>query len=195
MSLVQLECYDNSWYDPGASLLKRTIWMLIGQPLFASPWLLSSSLRVTLLRFFGARVGRGVVIKPSVLVKYPWHLELGDHCWIGEGSWIDNLTMVRVGANACISQGAYLCTGNHDWSEPGFDLRIAPIQLGEGAWAGAKSILAPGTVLGRYAVAAAGAMIAGNIPDFHIYAGSPAKYVKTRQIRSTEAAFRAEVHG
>ena len=143
MSLVRLDCYDNSWYRPGASLLKRTMWMLIGQPLFASPWLLSSSLRVLVLRLFGARIGKGVVIKPSVLVKYPWHLELGDHCWIGEGSWIDNLTTVQVGANACISQGAYLCTGNHDWSEPGFDLRIAPIQLGEGAWAGAKSILAP----------------------------------------------------
>ncbi len=192
MSLVQLETYDNSWYQPGGSFAKRALWMLVAQPLFASAWL-SSSLRVRLLRAFGGRVGKGVVIKPDVQVKYPWHLELGDHCWIGERVWIDNLTTVRIGANCCVSQGAYFCTGNHDWSEPGFGLMIAPIQLCEGSWAGAKSVLTPGSVLGCYAVAAAGAVITGNVPDFQIHAGNPARFVKTRKIRSAKPAAHAEV--
>ncbi len=192
MSLVQLKRYDNSWYEPGGSFAKRALWMLIAQPLFASAWV-SSSMRVRLLRMFGARVGEGVVIKPDVQVKYPWHLELGDHCWIGERVWIDNLTTVRIGANCCASQGAYFCTGNHDWSEPGFSLMIAPIQLCEGSWAGAKSVLTPGSVLGCYAVAAAGAVITGNVPDFQIYAGNPARFVKTRKIRSPKTAAHAEV--
>ena len=194
MSLVELKNYDNSWYHPGGSFLKRALWMLIAQPLFSSAWL-SSSMRVHLLRFFGARVGQGVVIKPDVLVKYPWHLELGDHCWIGERVWIDNLVTVRIGANCCVSQGAYLCTGNHDWSEPGFGLMTAPIQLCEGSWAGAKSVLAPGSVLGSYAVAAAGSVITGSVPDFQIYAGNPARFVKTRKIRTvTASAAHVEVH-
>ncbi len=187
MSLVDLSRYDNSWYQPGGSFARRALWMLIAQPVFASPWL-SSSLRIRLLRAFGARVGQGVVIKPAVQVKYPWHLELGDHCWIGEHAWIDNLTTVRIGANCCISQGAYLCTGNHDWSEPGFGLMIAPIQLCEGSWAGAKSILMPGTTLGCYAIAAAGAVVRGNVPDFEIHAGNPAQFAKTRTIRSATVA-------
>ncbi len=182
MSLVQLEGYDNAWYDPGGSVAKRALWMLLVQPLFASAWL-SSPLRVRLLRWFGARVGRGVVIKPNVQVKYPWFLELGDHCWIGERVWIDNLTTVRIGPNCCVSQGAYFCTGNHDWSEPGFGLKIAPIEMGEGAWAGAKSVLLPGSVLNCYAIAAAGSVITGSVPDFEIYAGNPARFVKTRKIR------------
>lgn len=194
MSLVQLRSYNNSWYKPGGSFLKRAVWMLVGQHVFASTWLPGSSPRVSLLRLFGARIGDGVVIKPSVIVKYPWHLEIGNDTWIGEGVWIDNLTTVRIGSNACVSQGAYLCTGNHDWSEPGFGLMIAPIQICEGAWAGAKCVLTPGAVLGNYAIASAGSVITGNVADFHIYAGNPAKYVKTRKIRTSASPIGAEVH-
>ncbi len=192
MSLVHLENYNNAWYQPGGSALKRALWMLLAQPVFASGWV-SYGLRARMLRLFGARVGTGVVIKPGVQVKYPWHLELGDHCWIGEGVWIDNLTTVRIGTQCCISQGAYLCTGNHDWSEPGFGLIIAPIQMCEGSWAGAKCLLAPGSVLGCYAVAAAGSVITGSVPDFQIHAGNPARFVKTREIRSAQTASPVEV--
>ncbi len=192
MNLVQLAGYDNSWYKPGGSFAKRALWMLLAQPLFGSAWV-SSSLRVQLLRVFGARVGVGVVIKPGVQVKYPWHLELGDHCWIGEHVWIDNLTTVRIGANCCASQGAYFCTGNHDWSEPGFGLMIAPIQMCEGSWAGAKTVLTPGSVLGSYAIAAAGSVITGSVADFQIYAGNPARFVKMRTIRPAETAAPVEV--
>ena len=183
LSRVALDRYDNSWYDPGGSLLKRVLWMMVGQPVFASVWLPSSALRVRLLRLFGARIGEGVVIKPGVKVKYPWYLEVGRHCWIGEDSWIDNLATVRLGPHACVSQGAYLCTGNHDWSDPRFGLRVEPIELGEGAWAGAKSVLMPGTVLGRYAIAAAGSVVKGEVPEAEVFAGNPAKFVKVREIR------------
>ncbi len=193
MSLVRLATYNNAWYQPGGSFAKRALWLLVAQPVFASAWI-SSSLRVGLLRAFGARVGQGVVIKPAVQIKYPWHLDLGDHCWIGEHVWIDNLTTVRLGANCCASQGAYFCTGNHDWSEPGFGLRVAPILMGEGSWAGAKAILTPGSVLGSYAVAAAGSVISGTVPDFQIYAGNPARFVKTRKIRPAETAAHAGVY-
>ena len=180
---IQLGTYNNSWYHPGGSLFKRAAWFFLGQPLVRSAWIPSSGMRVRLLRAFGARIGTGVTIKPSVDIKYPWHLVIGDHCWIGEHAWIDNLTTVRLASNVCISQGAYLCTGNHDWTDPSFGLMIAPIQLGEGSWAGAKSILTPGSVLGNGSVAAAGAVITGSVPDFEVYAGNPAKFVKLRTLK------------
>ena len=187
MSLVELRRYENSWYRPGGSFAKRALWMFLGQPILGSSWLPSSGLRVRLLRSFGASIGRGVVIKAGVRVKYPWHLEVGDDCWIGEDCWIDNLTTVRLAGNVCVSQGAYFCTGNHDWSDPIFGLRVESIELGEGAWAGAKSLLTPGTVLGRYAVVAAGAVVRGVIPDFEVHAGNPAQFVKLRRIREQVA--------
>ena len=184
-SPIQLANYDNSWYRPGGSLLKRSLWFFFGQPLLRSSWIPSSGMRVHLLRLFGARVGTGVVIKPSVDVKYPWHLVIGDNCWIGEHVWIDNLTTVRLGSNVCLSQSAYICTGNHDWSDPHFGLRIAPVQLGDGAWAGAKSILTPGSLMGDGSVAAAGAVVVGAVPEFEIYAGNPARFVKARVVRTS----------
>ncbi len=193
MEKVQLGSYDNSWYGPGRTSLTRALWFFLGLPLLRSSWMPSSSLRVRLLRLFGARVGEAVVIKPGVSVKYPWHLVIGDACWIGERCWIDNLTTVRLGNNVCLSQGVYLCTGNHDWSDPHFGLMIAPIQLNDGAWAGAMSILTPGVVLSEGAVAGAGSVVTGIVPEYAIYAGNPAVYVKQRVLRGSAAASSANM--
>ena len=182
MTNVNLAIYDNSWYSPGRSLAWRTLWMFLGQPLFHSTWFASSAARVALLRIFGARIGQHVVIRQHVTVKYPWHLVIGDHCWIGERAWIDNLTEVRLGSSVCISQGAYLCTGNHDWTDPAFGLKIAPIELEQGSWAGAKCLLLPGVHLGEGAVVGAGSVVSGPVPAFHIVAGNPASFVKERTI-------------
>ena len=70
------------------------------------------------------------MVKPGVRVKYPWRLRVGDHAWLGEDCWIDNLADVQIGAHACISQAAYLCTGNHDWADPAFALILGPITIG-----------------------------------------------------------------
>jgi putative colanic acid biosynthesis acetyltransferase WcaF len=110
-------------------------------------------------------------------------LTAGDHCWIGEDCWIDNLAPVTLGRNVCISQGAYLCTGNHDWSDPAFGLIVRPITLADGAWTGARSVLCPGAKLGEGAVAAAGSVVQGTIPDWQIWSGNPAVFVRRRNMR------------
>lgn len=178
---VRLKEYDNAWYKPGP-LWKRTAWFFLGEPIVASGWMPLSSVRVLLLRAFGAKVGEGVVIKPRVRVKHPWFLTIGNDCWIGEDCWIDNLTEVRLGNDVCLSQGAYLCTGNHNWSDPAFGLIVKPIECKDGSWAAARTLLSPGTVLGRGAIAAAGSVVSGMIPDFQIFAGNPASYLRERVI-------------
>ncbi len=100
---------------------------------------------------------------------------------------IDNLTTVRLGANVCVSQGAYLCTGNHDWKDPAFGLMVAPISLGDGAWAGARSVLMPGVTLGTGAIAAAGSVVSKDIPAWEIHAGNPATFAKQRVLRTRAA--------
>ncbi len=182
MSPVRLHDFDNSWYHPGRSRFWQIAWFFTGLPLLRCSLLPSSRLRVLLLRLFGARVGAGAVIKPGVRVKYPWHLKIGDDCWLGEDCWIDNLTAVCLGDNVCISQGAYLCTGNHDWSDVCFGLSVNPIQLGDSAWVGSRAFIGPGVVLGEGAVAAAGSVVARSIPDFEIFAGNPAVFVRRRRI-------------
>ncbi len=185
MERVDLSRFKNPEYDPGGSSLTRVVWFLAGLPLLRSSVIPSSAFRRWLLRLFGAEIGNGAVIKPGFRVKHPWFLKAGDHCWFGEDAWIDNLTTITIGDNVCISQGAYLCTGNHDWSDPTFRLVVQPIQIHSGAWVGARASLAPGTVVGEGAVVGFGAVASGNIPAYEIHGGNPAKFIRRREIRST----------
>jgi putative colanic acid biosynthesis acetyltransferase WcaF len=193
--MIDLSQFDNSWYSPGRSRALQILWFCCGAPFLRCSLLPSSSVRRVLLRLFGARVGAGVVVKPGVRVKYPWHLSIRDHSWLGEDCWIDNLAGVSIGANVCISQGAYLCTGNHDWSDPAFGLIVRPISIGNGAWVGAKVLIAPGVSLGEGAVAAAGSIVTRDIPAYEIHAGNPATFIRTRPLRHSSAPAAAGIHG
>ena len=106
MKKTDLSKFDNSWYKPGGRL-KRVIWFLMNIVILKSslPW--PSRLKVAVLRLFGAKIGKGVLIRPCVNIKYPWFLEIGNNVWIGEEVWIDNLGKVKIGNNACLSQGLF----------------------------------------------------------------------------------------
>src|SRR5436190_13728620 len=106
MPTVQLARFDNSGYDPGRPLAVQVLWFAVGLQLLRCAWLPGSAFRRGLLRWFGARVGAGVVCKPGMRVKYPWRLSVGDHSWIGEDCWIDNLADVTIGRNCCLSQAS-----------------------------------------------------------------------------------------
>jgi putative colanic acid biosynthesis acetyltransferase WcaF len=182
MQPVDLTSFDNSWYRPGRGKVLQLTWFFLGLPVLRSIWLPFSGVRRSLLRLFGARIGAGVVVKPGVRVKYPWLLEVGQNTWIGEDVWLDNLAPIRIGSNACISQGAYLCTGNHDWTDPTFGLVVRPITIGDGAWIGAKAMVCPGVDVAECAVASAGCMVTRNLEAYTVYAGNPAVAIKTRKI-------------
>ena len=177
---VDLSKFDNSWYDPGRGRIIRGIWYLVNVIIFQNPLNTSSALKAALLRAFGAKVGKGVVLKPSINIKYPWNLEIGDCSWIGEGVWLDSLALIQIGRNCCISQGAYLCTGNHDWTDPAFGLIVKPIAIEDGAWVGAKAIVLPGAKIKSHAIIAAGSSLTGNAEAFRIYRGQPAEVVGER---------------
>jgi len=186
MQLPDLSRYDNSWYLPGRSKLVRALWLFVGLPLLRFELLPSSSLRRLILRCFGAKVARSVVLRSGIRVKYPWLLSIGEHTWVGEDVWIDNLVDLRIGANVCISQGAHLCTGNHDWSDPGFGLWVRPIALEDGSWVGAHALICPGVRIGKCGVAAAGSVVTKSIAAFEIHAGNPAFFIKRRVFRQAE---------
>lgn len=180
---VRLANYCNDWYSPGRSFFWQAAWFFLGLPLLRSSIIPFSGLRVVLLRMFGAKIGADVVIKPGVRVKYPWRLFVGNSCWIGEDCWIDNIDDVFIANDVCISQGAYLCTGNHDWSDPAFGLITKPIELHGGSWVGARATITPGVVLREGAIAGAGSVVSRTIPPFEIHSGNPATLVRKRELK------------
>ncbi|MCJ8166345.1 WcaF family extracellular polysaccharide biosynthesis acetyltransferase [Pontibacter sp. E15-1] len=179
---VTLATYNNDWYNPGAGVVKRTLWFFVNALFFINPLNPVSALKVLLLRLFGAKIGDGVVIKPAVNIKYPWLLEVGNHVWIGEKVWIDNLTTVQIQDNASVSQGAMLLTGSHDYKKQTFDLLVGKIILEEGAWVGAKAIVCPNVVCGAHSVLAAGSVATSNLDPNTIYQGNPAIPKRKRTI-------------
>jgi putative colanic acid biosynthesis acetyltransferase WcaF len=182
-SKVRLNSFDNSWYNPG-SAPKRVLWLCVNALFFNHGLAVLNGLKIGLLRAFGARVGKGVLIKPSVNIKYPWFLSIGDHCWIGENVWIDNLAPVHIGDHVCLSQGAMLLTGNHDFTSTAFDLILKPITLEEGVWIGARSTVCPGVHAEPHAVLSVQSVATSRLSAYTIYQGNPALPKKERQIRN-----------
>lgn len=177
-----LSQYDNSWYNPGSSNLKRVCWYFTNILFLMNPLNPISSVKVRLLRCFGAKIGKGVVIKPSVNVKYPWNLSIGDYTWIGENVWIDNLVQVTIGSNVCVSQGAMLLCGNHNYKKSTFDLMVGKIVLEDGCWVGAQSVVCPGVTLHSHAVLGVASVANKNLDAYTIYQGNPAQMVRKRII-------------
>lgn len=178
---VRLDLFENSWFTAGKPLWVQLLWYCAGLPVLRNSLLPFSSVRCWLLRCFGAQVACGVVIKPGVRVKFPWRLRVGEHAWIGEDVWIDNLAEVSIGAHACVSQGAYLCTGNHNWSDPAFGLVVKPISIERGAWVGAKALIGPGVTIKEGAIVTAGGVALKTIPAYEIHCGNPAMFLRNRE--------------
>ena len=181
---TDLKRFNNDWYKPGASLFKQTVWLFVNGIFFKSSLFPSYRLKCFLLKLFGAKVGEGVVIKPNVNIKYPWRLVIGNHSWIGEEVWIDNLDTVTIGNNVCISQGALLLCGNHHYKKPAFDLITGKITLEDGAWVGAKTVVCPGVTIKQETVLTVGSIATSSLESFSIYQGNPAKKIKDRVIRN-----------
>ena len=179
---TDLSRFGNGWYNPGRGPVVRGLWFIVNAVVFQAGWVPLSGIKVWLLRAFGASMGRGIVIKPSVNIKYPWRLAVGDNAWIGEGVWIDNLADVAIGADACLSQGAMLLCGSHDYTKPTFDLIIGQIWLEEGAWVGAKALVCPGVRLHSHAVLAAGSVATKDLPPYTISQGNPAEVKRVRSV-------------
>ncbi|MEB3350059.1 MAG: WcaF family extracellular polysaccharide biosynthesis acetyltransferase [Cyanobacteriota bacterium] len=179
--LQRLERYEKpvGWSE-GVPRLIWGIWFVFFSPLLSAHWLPGCAWRVMLLRLFGAEIGCYCRIKPGLRVKFPWRLKVGDYCWLAQDAWIDNQAPVIIGDRVCISQGAYLCTGNHDFRSPNFDLCLGPISIGSEAWIAARAVLAPGTVIGPGAVVALGAVVSGTVPARAIMRGNPAVQVGDR---------------
>jgi putative colanic acid biosynthesis acetyltransferase WcaF len=175
--------FNISWYNPGPRW-KLILWFLTNSIFLNSYLPVPMAIKIALLRLFGATIGNRVVIKPAVNIKYPWLLHVGNEVWIGEQVWIDNLSEVTIGDNVCLSQGAMLLTGNHDYSKPTFDLTTRPISLADGVWIGAKAIVCAGVRCESHAVLAVNSVATRHLDAYGIYQGNPAIWVRQRTIKA-----------
>jgi putative colanic acid biosynthesis acetyltransferase WcaF len=157
-------------------------WYLASRLFVNTSLLFPSVFKSWILRLLGAKIGKGVVIKPKVNIKFPWFLTVGDYCWIGENVWIDNLSQVSLAENVCVSQGAMLLTGNHNYKRATFDLILGNISLEEGVWIGAKSVVCPGVTCLSHSILSVGPVATKDLDSFPIYQGNPAQALRKREM-------------
>lgn len=163
MSTWRLDQFTGAGYDKGRSRGVQVLWLLTSG-LVVRRWWCPARLRAAILRAFGARLGRGVLVRHDVRVHWPWKLTVGEHSWIGEGAWILNLEPVTLGAHVVISQEVLLCTGSHDRHSPSFEFDLAPIVVGDGAWVAVRATVLRGVRIGPGAVVGATALVTRDVP-------------------------------
>ena len=184
MNKTDLSSYNNEWFkkEISASRLKQSLWYFANIIFIKNTWNPLNGLKCRMLKLFGAKLGKSVMIKPGVNIKYPWKLAVGDYTWIGENVWIDNLAPVHIGSNVCISQGAMLLTGNHNYAKTTFDLSVQPVTLEDGAWIGAQTVVCPGVTVRSHAVLTVGSVATRDLEPYGVYSGNPALRKKDRTI-------------
>ncbi len=183
MNRSKLSSFTSRGFDKGASLPKQLLWFCVNALVVKASWNPFICAKITLLRLFGAKIGRGVVIKNCVNIKFPWRLHVGDNVWLGEGVWIDNLDHVTIGSDVCISQGALLLTGNHDYTASNFAYRNAPITLEDGVWIGARCVICAGVRAESHSILTVGSVATRNLSPYVIYQGNPASEIRKRKIK------------
>jgi len=164
----------------GRSAVIVQMWWLMQSTLFACSPQFMFGWRRWLLRLFGAKIGRGVLLRPSVKITYPWKVSIGDYVWIGDDVVLYSLGEIEIGDNAVISQRSYLCAAGHDYKQPDFPIFDKKITIGSQAWLATDVFIAPGISIGRGAVVGARSSVFADMPEGMICYGSPAKAVKPR---------------
>ena len=145
-------------------------------------WLLPNALRISLLRLFGAKIGKRCLICRGAKFYAPWNFECGDFVCVGPRAEIYCKDKVIIGSQVIISQDAYLCTASHDITSQTMELVAKPIKIGNNAWIAAKATVLPGVAIGDGVVIGACSVVAKDVPEWTVAVGNPAKIVKQRKI-------------
>lgn len=155
-------------------------WWLVQSLIFRTSPQFLYGYRRFLLRMFGAKIGKNVIIRPSVKIAYPWKISIGDYSWIGDDVNLYSLGEIEIGNNVVISQKSYLCTGSHDYLRSDFPIYAKKIVIMDECWIATDVFIAPGVTIESGSVVGARSSVYKNLPSNKICIGSPAEIIRDR---------------
>jgi putative colanic acid biosynthesis acetyltransferase WcaF len=177
--VIDLSLAGKGNYVRQVSRLTEALWFVVEACVINNRLVPFSALRVTLLRWFGAKIGPNCRFVHPLRIKAPWNLEVGANSWFGVDAWIYNQALIRIGSNVCISQGVFLTAGSHDYAT-NMDLRVAPIVIEDGAWIASKCVVQMGVTIGRSALVTPLSVVHRSLAANGVYGGNPARFIKQR---------------
>ncbi len=189
---------DPAPYKPGQAIehrspwsrshnIKKVLWWFVQATVFRWSPHQAYGWRRALLRLFGANVGRGAKIRSTARIELPWNLSIGPTSSIGDYAIIYNLGRVTIGTHTTISQYAHLCAGTHETDTLKMKLLCPPIEIGDDAWIAADAFVGPGVTVGARTILGARSSVFRDLPPDVIAMGSPAKEVRPRVLKDTQA--------
>lgn len=159
------------------------LWQFVESTFFRhSPWI-ANDFRCWILRCFGAKIGKKVVVRPTVKIPYPWKITIGDYSWVGEDVVLYSLAHIYIGSNTVISQRSYLCAGYHDYQSLRFEVLGDPVVIADQVWIATDVFIAPGVTVGKGTVVGARSSVFQSMPEYKICIGSPCRPIKDRRLR------------
>ncbi|WP_353777088.1 WcaF family extracellular polysaccharide biosynthesis acetyltransferase [Winogradskyella sp. 3972H.M.0a.05] len=164
----------------GRSKVVVQLWRIVYVVFFRTSPQFMYSWRRFLLNSFGAKIGKGVIIRPSAQVTYPWKITIGDYSWIGDDVVLYSLGEIEIGANTVISQKCYICTGSHEYNSEDFSIFSKKITIGNKCWLATDVYVAPNISIEDNTVVGARSSVFKNLPKGKVCVGNPAKPIKDR---------------
>jgi putative colanic acid biosynthesis acetyltransferase WcaF len=156
------------------------LWWLVEAILFRNSPQFLYGFRRFLLRLFGAKIGKKVIIRSTVKTTYPWKVSIGDYSWIGDDVVLYSLGDIEIGNNVVVSQKSYICTGSHDYLKKDFPIFAKKITLKNECWLATDVFVAPGVIIGEGTVVGSRSSVYNNLPANKVCIGNPAKVIKDR---------------
>ncbi|WP_442844802.1 WcaF family extracellular polysaccharide biosynthesis acetyltransferase [Leeuwenhoekiella sp. H156] len=165
----------------GRSKITTQLWWIVQSTLFSWSPQVFYGWRRFLLRLFGAKIGKGVLIRPTAKITYPWNIEIGDYSWIGEDNVLYSLGKIYIGRHVALAHKVYLNTGGHEYNKTTFDIFAKPVYISDECWLTNDVYIAPGVSLAKGTIIAARSSVLKSIlEEGKICAGTPARIIKDR---------------
>ena len=161
-------------------LAGRAVWEALRGPLFAWTPRPMWAWRRSILRLFGAKIGRQVHLHPTVRIAVPWNLSIADEAAVGDCAILYSLGPISIGKRVTISQNAHLCAGTHDHRRRDMALLKPPITIEAGAWICADAFIGPGVTVSSESIVGARAVVTKDVPSRVIVSGNPARVLAPR---------------
>ena len=166
----------------GRSKVIVQLWWIVEKTLFAWSPQFFYGWRRFLLRSFGAKIGKNVLIRPSAKFTYPWKISIGDYTWIGEDCILYSLGNITIGKHVAVAHGVYFNTGLHDYTKESFNIDYQEVIIEDEAWITNDVYIAPGVRIGKGCVIGARSNVFKNMPEGFICYGNPANAIKKRKL-------------
>ena len=182
MSTVRLDQFDHSKVKRQRSRFTQIVWLLTQCAFFdtAFPW--PYSIKRFLLRRFGGDVGKGVVLRSRIYIHSPWMLDIGNHCWIGDGCQLLSVAKITFEDHVALAHQVYIAAGGHDIRSATMVPKNEPITVKSGTWIASCAFIGPGVTVHENTVVGAAAVVMKDVGPNEVIAGNPGRVIRERVI-------------